>query len=93
VIKSFSDKTTVGIWKGDFLRRLPEALALKAVEKLQLLDAATRLEDLFFPPSNGFHRLVGNRAGWYSIKVNNKWRLIFTWTEGGPAIVALVDYH
>lgn len=58
-----------------------------------MLDAATELRDLRSPPGNRLEQLSGNRAGQHSIRVNDQWRVCFTWTENGPANVEIVDYH
>lgn len=60
---------------------------------LNMLNAATVLEDLRSPPGNRLEKLSGNRAGQHSIRVNMQWRLCFRWTEGGVEDVELVDYH
>jgi len=58
-----------------------------------MLDAATELRDLRSPPGNRLEALSGNRAGQHSIRVNDQWRLCFTWTDNGPINVEIVDYH
>ncbi len=58
-----------------------------------MLDAATELRDLRSPPGNRLEALSGNRAGQHSIRVNDQWRLCFTWTDNGPANVEIIDYH
>jgi proteic killer suppression protein len=58
-----------------------------------MLDAAETLADLRSPPGNRLERLVGDRAGQYSIRVNDQWRVCFRWTSSGPEDVEIVDYH
>lgn len=58
-----------------------------------MLDAATRIEDLRVPPGNRLEKLRGNRAGQWSIRVNDQWRLCFTWQDGEACLVELVDCH
>ncbi|SPO53713.1 Toxin HigB-1 (fragment) [Pseudomonas sp. JV551A1] len=58
-----------------------------------MLEAATELRDLRSPPGNRLEALSGNRAGQHSIRVNDQWRLCFTWTDNGPINVEIVDYH
>ncbi len=66
----------------------------KVVErKLDVLDYAHRLEDLRSPPGNRLEALKGNLTGFYSIRINDRWRVIFRWTEEGPTEVDVVDYH
>lgn len=64
-----------------------------ALRKLVMLDAAEILEDLRVPPGNRLEALRGDRAGQHSIRINQQWRICFTWTDGGPAAVEIVDYH
>jgi proteic killer suppression protein len=61
--------------------------------KLDILDAATSLDDLRAPPGNRLEPLKGDLAGFHSIRINSQWRIIFCWTPGGPANVRIVDYH
>jgi proteic killer suppression protein len=68
-------------------------VASVATRKLQQLAAAATLEFLRSPPGNRLEALKGERAGQYSIRVNDQWRLCFVWTESGPASVEIVDYH
>jgi proteic killer suppression protein len=68
-------------------------VASVATRKLQQLVAAATLEFLRSPPGNRLEALKGERAGQYSIRVNDQWRLCFVWTESGPASVEIVDYH
>jgi len=58
-----------------------------------MLDAATELRDLRSPPGNRLEALSGNRAGQHSIRIDEQWRLCFTWTDNGPINVEIVDYH
>lgn len=58
-----------------------------------MLDAAANLNDLRVPPGNRLERLTGDRAGQYSIRINDQWRICFRWTKSGPADVEIVDYH
>jgi len=63
------------------------------VRKLQMLEAAAELQDLRIPPSNRLEKLQGDRAGTYSIRVNDQWRLVFDWDGGEANNVAFIDYH
>jgi proteic killer suppression protein len=64
-----------------------------ANRKLLIIDAAETVSDLPTPPGNRLERLRGDRAGQYSIRINDQWRICFTWTPGGPADVEISDYH
>ena len=61
--------------------------------KLDLLNAATNLDDLRAPPGNRLEALKGDLAGFHSIRINSQWRIIFRWTSSGPADVQIIDYH
>ncbi|MBM7462361.1 plasmid maintenance system killer protein [Microbacterium dextranolyticum] len=63
------------------------------MRKLQMLEAAAELHDLRIPPSNRLEKLQGDRAGTYSIRVNDQWRLVFDWDGGEANNVAFIDYH
>jgi proteic killer suppression protein len=71
----------------------PADLVRIAQRKLAMLDAAVRLENLRAPPGNGLEALAGNRKGQHSIRINDQWRICFTWTDAGPEDVEIVDYH
>jgi toxin HigB-1 len=64
-----------------------------AWRKLAMLDAAERLDDLRIPPGNRLEKLSGDRAGQYSIRINQQWRICFRWSDAGPEDVEIVDYH
>jgi len=64
-----------------------------ALRKLRILDAAMSLNDLRVPPGNRLERLRGERAGQYSIRINDQWRICFRWDEGDAHDVEIVDYH
>ena len=89
MIQGFADETTSAIWGRVSVRRLPADLQTQAFKRLSYLHAATRIEDLYVPPSNHFHA-VGQR---FAIRVNMQWRITFTWTPAGPIGVCLEDYH
>jgi proteic killer suppression protein len=69
------------------------AVAKVATRKLTQLEVATTLEFMRSPPGNRLEKLVGNRDGQYSIRINDKWRLCFKWTAAGPEDVEITDYH
>jgi toxin HigB-1 len=93
MIQGFADEATTLIWSGRRSRRLPFDMQATALRKLRLLNQARVLGDLRVPPGNRFEALKGERAGQYSILVNDQWRICFVWREGGPADVQTVDYH
>jgi proteic killer suppression protein len=69
------------------------AIAKVATRKLTQLEAAATLEFLRSPPGNRLEKLVGNRDGQHSIRINDKWRICFKWTDTGPEYVEITDYH
>ena len=95
MIISFGDDATEDLYHGKNtarVRSLAQDVRLRALDKLDVLDAVTSLEDLRIPPSNHLEKLSGNLAGYHSIRVNRQWRLVFRW-DGGAHEVRLVDYH
>jgi proteic killer suppression protein len=92
MIRSFADKHTESLFRDERARRF-EGIARSAKRKLEALNAASRLEDLTIPPSNRLEKLKGNLKGFYSIRINDQWRVIFKWIDGEPHEVGIVDYH
>jgi proteic killer suppression protein len=93
VIKSFADKLTAAIFEGEEVRKLPREIQGTARRKLKLIDAATRLENLRVPPGNRPEALKRDRAGQWSIRINDQWRICFRWHGGDAHEVEIVDYH
>lgn len=93
-IQSFKDERAKAILNGiNPGKGFPSNMLRPAKRKLEMLQAATALDDLRVPPGNRLEALSGNRAGQHSIRVNDQFRLVFKWTEAGPADVEFVDYH
>ena len=93
VIESFKDADTERVWRRQHVRRFGAELQRIANRKLLMLDAAETLADLRVPPGNRLEALRGDRAGQHSIRVNDQWRICFTWTPAGPANVEITDFH
>ena len=93
MIRSFASKETERVFRREFSRRLPHDLQRKMRIKLELLEAAERLDDLRIPPANRLERLSGDREGQHSIRVNDQWRICFEWRDNGAHNVEIVDYH
>jgi toxin HigB-1 len=91
-IRSFRCTETEALYAGESPRRFRN-IENVAQRKLQMLDAAVELRDLRSPPGNRLEMLSGNRAGQYSIRINDQWRICFAWTDNGPMNVEIVDYH
>lgn len=93
MIRSFADKETEKLFNRQFSRKLSPEIQHTARLKLEILDAAERLDDLRIPPSNRLEKLSGDRTGQYSIRINKQWRICFEWRDHGPYEVEIVDYH
>ena len=93
MIRSFRDKDTEAIWQRRYVKKLSPELSKLTYNKLILINAAQSINDLRVPPGNRLEKLTGNRAGQYSIRINDQWRLCFTWSTGDASNVELVDYH
>lgn len=96
MIKSFGSKATEDIFNGvnsKSARSVPKDVWPVAARKLDMINAATKLEDLRSPPANELEKLKGDLAGFYSIRVNKQWRVIFKFERGVADEVEIVDYH
>lgn len=96
MIQSFGDQLTEDLFHGTPSRRvarLDSGLVRAAVRKLDMLNAAHRLDDLRSPPGNRLEVLRGDLRGYFSIRVNQQWRIVFGRADGGPTDVRLADYH
>jgi toxin HigB-1 len=92
MIRSFGSRDTERLANDEPVRRLM-AIERIARRKLELLASADRLEDLRFPQGNRLEQLKGDRAGQYSIRINDQWRICFRWVDGNAFDVEIVDYH
>lgn len=92
MIQSFKCRHTQALFSGESPRCF-QAIQRVAERKLAQLAAAQTLEFLRSPPGNRLEALQGDRAGQYSIRINDQWRVCFVWTDSGPADVEIVDYH
>ncbi|HAN75370.1 MAG TPA: plasmid maintenance system killer protein [Planktothrix sp. UBA8407] len=96
MIQTFGDKRTEDLFQGISsreTRKFPADLIKVAVRKLDMLNAADQLEDLRSPPGNRLESLKGDLKGFYSIRINDQWRIIFQWQNGNVLAVKIVDYH
>jgi len=94
MIRSFKKRNPAReIFKGYFVKGVDKALQTRAHMKLLALHYAVKLEDLRIPAGNNLEALRGNRKGQHSIRINEKWRICFTWGVGGAEDVEIVDYH
>jgi proteic killer suppression protein len=93
VISSFRDRDTERIWNGEFSRHLPHEIQDIARRKLRMINNARIIADLRVPPANRLEALKGDRAGQYSIRINDQWRICFRFANGQASDVEIVDYH
>lgn len=93
MIKSFADKETERIYKQLFSKKLPQAIQRIALRKLMMIDNAETLDDLRIPPANRLEPLKNDRQGQYSIRINDQYRICFTFADNNFYDVEIVDYH
>lgn len=97
MIESFHDQAAEDIFNGvnskAARQSCPERLWKIAARKLDQLDSAQSLEELKVPPGNRLEALAGDRKGQYSMRINEKYRICFVWTESGPGEIEITDYH
>jgi proteic killer suppression protein len=93
MIRSFRDTETERLFRRERGSKLARPLQRAALRKLLLVDAAESLEDLRVPPANRLEKLVGDRIGQYSIRINDQYRVCFRWQSGDAHDVEIADYH
>ncbi len=97
MIYSFANGATEDIYNGDNTKRargiLPANLFGQARRKLDMINAAEEVKDLREPPGNRLEQLKGHLEGFYSIRINEQWRIVFRWTSKGAELVEIMDYH
>lgn len=92
MIQSFQCEDTAALFRDESVRKW-RAIEDVARRKLNMLHAARRLDDLKVPPGNKLHKLSGNRAGQHAIRINDQYRVCFTWRDGHAYEVEITDYH
>lgn len=96
MIRGFADQGSEDVWRAHntaVARRIPRDIWASAQRKLDMLDAARDLNDLRILPGNRLEKLYADLAGLHSIRVNDRWRIVFRWTGLGADEVRIVDYH
>ncbi len=93
MLKSFGSKETEKIWNGVRSSKIPPEVQKVGRRKLRMLNNSVDLNDLRIPPSNRLEKLGGNLKRFYSIRINDQWRIVFNWQAGHAFEVEIVDYH
>lgn len=93
MIVSFGSRDTQKIWIGEQVKSLPCEIQQVARRKLRMLNSSQTISDLRIPPSNRLEKLSGNLKDYYSIRINDQWRIIFKWENNLANEVEIVDYH
>jgi len=93
MIRSFGTRETEKVWNGIHSKKLPTDIQIVARRKLRMVNNAQHLNDLRIPPANRLEKLQGDRSNYYSIRINDQWRIIFQWDETDAFEVEIVDYH
>lgn len=93
MIISFGSKDTEKIWNGILIKKPAREIQEIGRRKLRMLNNSVDINDLRIPPSNRLEKLSGNLKDFYSIRINNQWRIIFIWENGNASEVEIVDYH
>lgn len=93
MIISFGSKDTEKIWNGILIKKPSREIQEIGRRKLRMLNNSIDINDLRIPPSNRLEKLSGNLKDFYSIRINNQWRIIFIWGNGNASNVEIVDYH
>ncbi|HMD80270.1 MAG TPA: type II toxin-antitoxin system RelE/ParE family toxin [Anaerolineales bacterium] len=93
MIKTFKDAEAHKIYQRERSRKLPSDIQQVALRKLRMINNAININDLRVPPANHLENLSGNRAGQYSIRINDQWRICFEWKSSDAFNVEITDYH
>ena len=93
MIISFGNSETEQVWLGNRIKNLPLEIQNIGRRKLRMLNNATNIMDLTIPPANRLEKLAGKLKDFYSIRINDQWRIIFIWEAGNASRVEIIDYH
>ncbi len=93
MIKSFGDKESEKIWNGIRSKKLPNEIQDVARRKFRMINNAQDVNDLRIPPANRLEKLKGDLQDYYSIRINNQWRIILKWINNDAYEIRIVDYH
>lgn len=93
MIISFGNSETEKVWNGERVKKWPLKIQNIGRRKLRMLNNSINLADLRIPPSNRLEKLSGKLKDFYSIRINDQWRIIFMWSGGNASSVEIIDYH
>jgi len=93
MIVSFGSKDTEKIWRGERVKKISYELQIIARRKLRMINNSQNINDLKIPPSNHLEKLKGRLKDFYSVRINNQWRIIFIWKNNNAHRVEIIDYH
>lgn len=93
MIVSFGNSDTEKVWNGDRVKKLPNEIQQVGRRKLRMLNNSVDISDLRIPPANRLEKLSGKLKAFYSIRINDQWRIIFKWNAGNAFEVEIIDYH
>ena len=93
MIISFGTKETEKIWNGERVKKIPIEIQKIGRRKLRMLNNSQNLIDLIIPPSNRLEKLTGKFKEYYSIRINDQWRIVFNWKNNNSHQVKIIDYH
>lgn len=93
MIVSFGSKDTEKIWNGEMIKRMPVEIQQVGRRKLRMLNNAQNIRDLKIPPSNRLEKLSGKLKDFFSIRINDQWRILFKWENNHAKEVEIIDYH
>jgi proteic killer suppression protein len=93
MILSFGSKNTEKIWNGERVKKVPHEIQHIARRKLRMINNSLNVADLRIPPANRLEKLSGGMKEFYSIRINDQWRIIFKWKNGNASEVEIMDYH
>jgi len=93
MIKSFGNTETEEVWNGNWVKKLPVEIQQIGRRKLRMINNSITMVDLRIPPANRLEKLSGKLKDFYSIRINNQWRIIFKWNSGNAFEVEILDYH
>ena len=93
MIVSFGSMETEKIWQGQRVSKIPLTVQEIGRRKLRMINSAVDLTDLHIPPANRLEKLSGDLKNFYSIRINEQWRIIFKWNAGNASEVEILDYH